>query len=216
MPTGTGLRKDALAKDYSLDKLLKDGEANELARTRAATVEKKNIQRVSRDDEELTDAEAQTMIAKLKRSGKYSVRQEKTRERQEKETACDRCTNARRLHTQETCYFRDKTCRVCQKVGHMGGAKRCEKQEKSIHKVEITSKDYEDSNNWHHASGEVLRGETTGPHKISIKKVGKKRNTVNVKVGGVDTEMFADSGADVPVVPAHWYESGMGEAPSNR
>ena len=34
---------------------------------------------------------------------------------------------------------------------------------------------------------------------------------MNVKVGEVDTEMFADSGADVSIVPAQWYESGMGK-----
>ena len=148
------------------------------------------------------------MIAKLRRSGKYSVRLEKTN--REKDTVCDRCTNARKPHTPETCYFLDKTCRVCQKVGYMGGSKRC-KHKKSIHKVEIVSRDYEDSSNWHHASGEVLKGEKAEPQKISIKKVGKKRNTVKVKVGGIDTDMFADSGADVSIVPAHWYESGMGK-----
>ena len=37
--TDNKLRKDALAKDFKLDLLLKEGEANELARTRAATVE---------------------------------------------------------------------------------------------------------------------------------------------------------------------------------
>ena len=35
------LRKDALAKDLSLEALLKEGEANELARSRATTIEKK-------------------------------------------------------------------------------------------------------------------------------------------------------------------------------
>ena len=43
LTNNTKLRKDALSKDLSLAALLKEGEANELARSRTATVEGKNV-----------------------------------------------------------------------------------------------------------------------------------------------------------------------------
>ena len=46
LTTDSKLRKDALSKDLKLDKLLKEGEANELARLRSATVESKSVNKV--------------------------------------------------------------------------------------------------------------------------------------------------------------------------
>ena len=70
----TKLRKDALSKDLFLAALLKEGEANELARSRAATVEGKNVMKLDTLGDDLTDEEANFMIAKLKKAGKYSAR----------------------------------------------------------------------------------------------------------------------------------------------
>ena len=83
------LRKDALdTKDLSLTALLKEGEANELVRSRAATVEGKSIHRLSAQaDKELTDEEAEVMIARLKSAGKYSNRLERV---SQKEAACNK------------------------------------------------------------------------------------------------------------------------------
>ena len=64
------LRTDGLSKDLSLTEVLKEGEANELARRRAATVEGKKVMKVERDDDSLTAEEEEYMIAKLRRSGK--------------------------------------------------------------------------------------------------------------------------------------------------
>ena len=103
------LRKDALSKDLSLDKLLKEGEANELARARAATVEKKGVNKIELDeDEELTEEEAQHMIAKLKRAGKYSTKYEKS----EKSQKCDRCVDPKTPHLPNNCFFKDNSCFV--------------------------------------------------------------------------------------------------------
>ena len=77
----TKLRKDGLSKDLSLKELLKEGEANELARRRAAAVEGKSVLKISKEDDDLTDADAEFMIAKLKRAGKYSVKSEYPKER---------------------------------------------------------------------------------------------------------------------------------------
>ncbi len=78
----TKLRKDGLSKDLSLAEVIKDGESNELARSRAATVEGKNVMKVrtADDDEELTEDQAQYMIAKLQRAGRYSTRSDKTKQ----------------------------------------------------------------------------------------------------------------------------------------
>ena len=37
-----------------------------------------------------------------------------------------------------------------------------------------------------------------------------KKNVVKVKVGNTDSEMFADSGADLNVAPHTWYQKEMG------
>ena len=194
--TDSKLRKDALSKGLSLTDLLKEGEANELARSRAATVEQKTVNRIDMTDDHMTDAEANLMIAKLKRAGKYSTKSEKN----EKGSGCDRCVNARTPHTADKCYFKDKECRVCKQTGHMGGSKRCTKK---VNRVEVS--DYDDVTNW-----EQERSTDRSPKKeIGIRKVGKK-NVVRVKVGDVETDMFADSGADVSIVPSTWFQKGMG------
>jgi hypothetical protein len=102
LTTDSKLRKDALSKDLQLDGLLKEGEANELARSRAATLEKKNVNRVGVNDR-LTDEEAKLMIAKLKKAGKFSTRTDKEREK-DKDGPCDRCMNARTAHTADKCF----------------------------------------------------------------------------------------------------------------
>ena len=45
---------------------------------------------------------------------------------------------------------------------------------------------------------------------ITIRAV-RGKNTVTVKVGGVDTEMFVDSGAEVSIVPTYLYKKEMGK-----
>ena len=58
-----------------LTDLLKEEEANELARTRAATVEKKSVNKLEMlDDDELTDYQAKYYITKLRQAGRFSSR----------------------------------------------------------------------------------------------------------------------------------------------
>ena len=75
---------------------------------------------------------------------------------------------------------------------------------KDIKKVS-TGHDY-DPNNWENIVCLVI----TGKQELTIKAVGRK-NVVAVKVGNVETEMFADSGAEVSIVPSHWYKKEMGK-----
>ncbi len=134
------LRKDGLSKDLQLADVLKEGEANELARSRAATVEgKSSVNKVTmpkplatNDDGPPTEEEEKFMIARLKKTGRYSIKADK---QQQKTVACDRCINARKPHTSNECYFRDKKCRVCNEMGHMGGSKKCSATE--IREVEV-------------------------------------------------------------------------------
>ena len=44
--TDSKLRKDGLSQDLDLQKLLQEGEANELARSRSATVEQKSVHKL--------------------------------------------------------------------------------------------------------------------------------------------------------------------------
>ena len=196
------LRKDALSKDLALDMLLKEGEANELARARAATVEKKGIKKIElRDDEEeeLTEEEAQYMIAKLKRAGKYSTKYEKN------EKKCDRCVEPKTPHSSNNCFFKDKECHACKEKGHMKGAKRCSKT-MSVRKLEKVESDYNDKSNWESETKE----ENKTTKNMETKKVSKKRNIVQVKVGKVVTDMYMDSGSDVSTMSSKWYRKGMG------
>ena len=208
LTTDAKLRKDALTKDLSLADLIREGEANELARSRAATVEKKSVHKLSRiDDDELTDEQANYYIAKLKQAGKFSSRYDQ----QGKSYACDRCVKSSKskLHTIDTCYFKDQECRVCKEIGHMGGSKLCKKKGNHIRKVVLSEDecDYENPENW----GSEEKDKTEAEKKpIAIKKVEKK-NVVKVKVGKEETDMYTDSGSDVDVVPSTWYRSGMGK-----
>ena len=73
-----------------MTEVLKEGEANELARSRAATVEGKNsihklLATAGSDDDTLTEEEEQIMIAKLRKKGKYSIKTTK------KAVECERC-----------------------------------------------------------------------------------------------------------------------------
>ena len=201
----TKLRKDALSKDLSLAALLKEGEANELARSRAATVEGKSVNKIDTFDDELTDEEANYMIAKLKRAGKYSARSEKLNNGVK--NPCTRCTKPRQQHTQDKCYFKDKSCNACQQIGHMKGSQMCPKTEAPTVKRVSIGEDYDDPLNWEVESSTTESRRNGG----TIRAVGKK-NVVAVKVGECeDTEMYTDSGADVSIVPRSWYRSGMGK-----
>ena len=69
--------------------------------------------------------------------------------------------------------------------------------------------DYEDVNNW--SKEEPEQEDQEQPRtEITIKQIASKRNIVKVKVGEKDTEMYADSGADVNVAPHTWYRKEMG------
>ena len=193
----------------------------------------------------MTEEEAQYMIAKLKRAGKYSTKYTKP----EKSEECDRCVKPRTPHSAETCFFKDKECHACKVKGHMKGAKRCNKN-KSVRKLEIVvsdpdeeENDYDDKTNWKSEEKEERREDTHveirkveervpeeandyndksnwGSEEIEegctiteieIRKVEeKKKNIVRVKVGEVETDMYADSGADVSTVASSWYRKGMG------
>ena len=153
--------------------------------------------------DQLTDEEANMMIARLKMAGKYSNRSDKVRN---KELVCSRCTKPRHPHSSETCYFKDKVCRVCKQVGHMGGSKMC--SGKAIKRVSI-EKDFDNPQCWEPEVILEQKYEESGEG-ITIRAV-RGKNTVNVKVGGVDTEMFVDSGAEVSIVPTYWYKKEMGK-----
>ena len=200
LTTDNKLRKDALSKDLALDKLLKEGEANELARARAAALEK-SVNKIELEDEELTEEEAQYMIAKLKRAGKYSTKYEK----QEKSQKCDRCVDAKTAHSPNNCFFKDKECHACKEKGHMKGAKRCSKT-KCVRKLEKIETDYNDRSNWESETNE----DSKTVKNIEIKKVNKNKNVVRVKVGEVETDMYTDSGSDVSTMSSNWYRKGMG------
>ncbi len=94
-------------------------------------------------------------------------------------------------------------------MGHMGGSQMCPKTEPSakVKKVSIES-DYNDPHNW---KGNGEDTESNNSNSGQIRAVGKK-NEVSVKVGDCsDTDMYADSGADVTIVPSTWYKRGMGK-----
>ena len=177
------LRKDGLSKVLSLEEVLKEGEANELARSRAATVEGKSTVHklcatVAGDDDTLTEEEEQIMIAKIRKSGKYSIKANK------KTVECERCVYYQKNpHSSDNCHFKDKQCRVCKKTGHMGGAKLCTKTT-NVHRI-----DFLDKNNWHHQdNGEILMSRGS-PKEIVVKKVNTPRkNIAKVKVGNRETE----------------------------
>lgn len=225
------LRKDGLSKDLSLQEVVREGEANELARARAATVQGKSVNKVN-VTHDMTDEEANFLIAKLKKAGKYSVKADKDKDQRnyQQKKECDRCTNPKKYpHSSDNCFFRDKICRVCQKVGHMGGSKKCTEKtlnrvvkknqvfaekENGVEPLNVTDvnrskpQDFADKDNWVSHNDENIKGRI--PQEIHIKKVEKK-NVVKVKVGGVESTMFADSGSDCSVVPSSWYSKDMGK-----
>ena len=132
LTTDTKLRKEALSKDLTLDDLIWEGEANELARSRNMVLEggDKKIKKLQIDkDTNLSEDQANFLIQKLKKAGKYS--------KQFKDTpivsTCPRCINLRKSHDSDNCFLKNKECRVCKKTGHMGGAKMC--KEKSVNEV---------------------------------------------------------------------------------
>ena len=138
------LRKDALSKDLTLEQLLKEGEANELARRRASAVEGKSVMQLSMDDD-LTEEEANFMIAKLKKAGRFSSRADKSKEKATE--PCTRCTNPKIPHQPEKCFFLDKTCHACKETGHMKGSAMCPKTDKQTIKKVSVDCDYDDPTN---------------------------------------------------------------------
>ena len=163
-------------------------------------------------------SQSNNYIAKLKKSGKYSVRNEKRKD----DVECDRCTKPKRPHKSDTCYFKDQECRSCKEIGHMKGARRC-KNTKIVQRISLSSeedveedeermkeeknedegsRDYEDEANW---NSEISDRDEQPASDITIKQVTSKKNIVKVRVGKTDTEMYADSGADVNVAPSTWY-----------
>ena len=207
LTTDSKLRKDGLSKDLSLAEVLKEGEANELARQRARTVEgKTSVNKLKtaavEQDEELTEEEEAIMVAKLRKAGKYSIKAFK------KATECERCIySLKNPHVSDNCYFKDKECRSCKKKGHMSGSKLC--KETRVRKIEVM--DYEDEENWHYKEKDNQRTQEKAGE-IVVKKVNKsKKNIAKVRVGETMTEMFTDSGVKVSVAPASWYRKDMGK-----
>jgi hypothetical protein len=86
----------------------------------------------------------------------------------------------------------------------MGGSKMCPKTEKKVKKVSV-EKDYDDPQNWEERTVVESGDKESG----AVRAVGKK-NVVTVTVGDEETEMYADSGADVSIVPQKWYRKSMG------
>ena len=88
----------------------------------------------------------------------------------------------------------------------MGGSKMC--SGKAIKRVSI-EKDFDNPQYW---EPEVILEQKyeVSVEGITIQAV-RGKNTANVKVGGVDTEMFVDSGAEVSIVPTYWYKKEMGK-----
>ena len=215
------LRKDALSKDLSLADLLKEGEANELARSRAATVEQnKNIRRTGIEEEESEGEEGEERkVNKTKKWGRYSSRYEK--DKSVVKYKCDRCTNPRKPHNEESCYFLDKTCRVCKQVGHMGGSKACKgKDSKEVRRVVVevdldkdirkmtVEYDYYNPDNWE----DEKPTETRWNKELVIKAISKgKKYVVKVKIGLNEVEMFTDGGSEATVIPSHCYKKEMGK-----
>ena len=77
---------------------------------------------------------------------------------------------------------------------------------REMNNMNLNSNDYEDLRNWNKDEPQTEEPKT----EITIKQVATKKNIVQVKVGEANTEMYADSGADVNVAPHTWYRKEMG------
>ena len=99
------------------------------------------------DDDPVTEEEEQLMVAKLRKAGKYSIKASN------KSTQCERCIYyLKDPHGSENCHLKTE-CRVCKRIGNMGGAKPCKKKT-GVRKISVEV--FTDQSNWHHEKRQPL------------------------------------------------------------
>ena len=92
-------------------------------------------------------------------------------------------------------------------MGHRGGAKRCKGKKEETANIKKVKQDFEEEENWD--DYRIYRVEARKEY--TIMAITQSKNRVSLKVGGQETTIYVDSGADMTIVPMAWYKTGMGK-----
>lgn len=206
------LRKEALAKDFDFKQLRQAALGYEQSRNSAGKIKQEQGQ------EDLcrrtyTEAEVNEMVSRIT-AGKFSIQSQKKNAPGKNHTAqkpanspyqCPNCPPHYRPHTIDArCPARTKTCVACKQKDHFAGAKACPMTVKRIveHGDRYTFEENEE------ALEDLRCIETV--HLLNHQDPHDQDAMVSVKLNGIETEMFVDSGCKRTLLPASKYQKQMG------
>ena len=140
--------------------------------------------------EEIDDMIQSLQVMKLKKAGRYSNRNNKKQ--------CNRCSSE---HQPERCPANGKTCFACNGKNHFARTPACPK---TIKRVSTEHK----SNQAKDGSTPKIRKGAATINKVSTTTPDK---WVNVKIGGVEQRLYADTGSEFKIITPKHYSPTMGE-----
>lgn len=165
----------------------------------------------TKDAEELRkqpagDTQVNRLQAKTARRGPQPTRLSQPSEATARATTtiCGRC--GKKNHTQDQCYFRDKQCHQCLRIGHVKRMCKSGKQQKpprapknNVHYVEGLHNETDCQREW--SDDEATLYYVNDDEKHTVGSVTAKPLTTNMFINGVNIEMEIDSGAPVSLMP---------------
>jgi hypothetical protein len=162
---------------------------------------------------------AETQVNKLlAKAAKRSLQPSKPSQPQATTTAaanasCGRC--GKQNHTQDQCYFRDKQCHQCLKIGHVKRmcksgrlAKPLQTMKRNVHYVDesLNEADYRGES----SEEEAVLHYVTDDENHTVGSLTSKPLTVNMVINGVNIDMEIDSGSPVSLMPQVEFEKHFG------
>ena len=194
----TSLREKALAEDPDLEKLSRWGQAKETGKEDARNLNKDTIRRIKPESpnehmsvEEIDDMMQTLQVMKLKKAGRYSSRNRKQH--------CNRCNSD---HQPERCPANGKTCFACQGKNHFAKTPACPK---TIKRVSTERKDSQAQEK------ETLTTATKGSATINKVSTTTPNKWVDVRIGGINQRLYADTGSEFTIITPEHYTPMMGE-----
>ena len=232
------LAEKAIAEEYNLQQVIQAGVNRESSRANVEAMQARPTSTISRLDD--TDTHADNLDAKIRylqeeldavrrirKHGKYSSRY-KPDSKTGMGVACHKCTYN---HSEGRCPADGRRCNACGQEGHFQRSKLC-KARLSRTKLytarrvddEETPTPSEDSEDEYepvariqteHASRRwpgVAKGTTATSDIHFVQRPGHKNSKrVRLTIGGVQVQLYCDTGSRMTIIPPEMYQEGMGD-----
>ena len=185
------LRQEALAKDLTYNNVVKAALGYEQSRKAHGTIKQEGTSGAATNAEvRFTQEEVDQIVARVT-AGKYSGRNPQG-QKAGNWNQCPNCPPHYRPHREGKCPAVGKTCAACKRKDHFAKSRNCKAGQNSINKLE------------EYAFEEIQHIEV-------ISKIEPETNHASIKINGIKTDMFVDSGCRKTLVPKDKYHRDMGQ-----